>query len=268
MSRLAKKFKELKEKKKSAFIAYITAGHPNSNITRGLIFELERCGVDIIELGVPFSDPLADGPVIQAASQHALKNGATLESIIKLVKDIRKKVAFPLCLMSYYNPIYRMGIARFAQKAKEAGVDAVIVPDLPPEEAKGFIRLMRRNKVDSVFFASPTSDVKRVKLAARASSGFIYYVSLTGVTGARGKLARDIKEKIKLIKKYTDKPVCVGFGVSRPEQVKEISLFCDGVIVGSAIVKKIADNFGAKDLVEKVGGFVRTLTKPLNEANV
>lgn len=259
MTRLQKKFKELKQKSKCAFIAYITAGHPNFSVTKELVLELEKSGVDIIELGVAFSDPLADGPVIQAASQLALKGGVNLLKILSLVKSIRAKVSIPLCLMSYYNPIYKFGLSRFVKEARAAGVDGVIVPDLPIEEAEDFVRLIRRNKLDTIFFVSPMSSVKRIKLAVKASSGFIYYVSLTGVTGARVKLAHDLKQKISLIKKYTLKPVCVGFGISKAGQVKEVSGFCDGVIVGSAIVDMVYKNIGNKNLAKNVGRFVGSL---------
>lgn len=260
MTRLQQKFKELRLKKKCAFIAYITAGDPSLSVTKELIFELERSGADIIELGVPFSDPLADGPVIQAASQRALKKGTTLAKIIQLVKNIRKDVRIPLCLMSYYNPIYKMGLSHFTSESQRAGVDGVIVPDLPPEEAKGFAKAMRREKIDTVFFVSPMSSAKRIKLAIQASSGFIYYVSLTGITGARKDLAEGLKAKVSLIKRYTAKPVCVGFGISRPQQVRELSNFCDGVIVGSAIVNKIAENLNKEGLIKNIGIFVRSLT--------
>ncbi|MEK6714783.1 MAG: tryptophan synthase subunit alpha [Candidatus Omnitrophota bacterium] len=260
MSRLKNKFNELKRKNRCAFIAYITAGDPNLSKTKEIVQELEKSGVDIIELGVPFSDPLADGPVIQAASQRALKNGTSLTKIIRLVKALRFKVKIPLCLMSYYNPIYKMGLAHFAQMASEAGVDGVIVPDLPVEEAGPFIRCVRKAKLDTIFFVAPTSAGERIKKTANASSGFIYYISLTGITGARKELSRDLRGRINSIKKYSRNPVCVGFGVSRPKQVKELSSFCDGVIVGSAIVSRVSANLKDKNLVHKVGNFVRGLT--------
>lgn len=263
MTRLERKFRELKKEKRCAFIAYITAGDPDLAVTRELIFELERQGVDVIELGVPFSDPLADGPVIQAASLRALKGGTTLIKIIHLVKAVRSKVAIPLCLMSYYNSLYKFGLSEFARQADQAGIDGLIVPDLPPEEAGEFIRYARQMRLDTIFFVSPTSKIKRIKLAAAASSGFIYYVSLTGTTGARSRLPLDFKKKISLISKYTRKPVCVGFGLSKPEHIKEISRFCQGVIVGSAIVRQIARNLNNKNLVKKVGCFVRSLTREL-----
>ena len=261
MTRLRKKFKELKKKKKCAFVAYITAGDPNLKITEKLIFELEKQGVDIIELGVPFSDPLADGPVIQKASIRALKNKTNLSKIIRMVKTVRPRIKIPLCLMTYYNPVYKFGLDKFTNAAGVSGVDGVIVPDLPPEEAGEFTRCARRAKVDTVFFVSPMSTDKRIKAAAKASSGFIYYVALTGVTGARNKLGADLKKNISRIKRYTSKPVCAGFGISRPGHVKELSRFCDGVIVGSAIVNKIENNSGDENLVKIVGNFIRTLTR-------
>lgn len=263
MSRLTNKFKELKQKNKCAFVSYVTAGYPDLSLTKELIFKLEESGVDIIELGVPFSDPLADGPVIQAASQYALKKGVTLTKIIGLIKSIRGRVKIPLCLMSYYNPIYKMGLVQFTKKASEAGIDGVIVPDLPLEEAGEFIGGVRRKKIDTIFFVSPTSTAGRMKSAASASSGFIYYVSLTGITGARKNLAGDLRGRVGLIRKYTAKPVCIGFGISRPRHLKELARFCDGVIVGSAIVKKISENITSKGLTYKVGNFVRSLTQVL-----
>ncbi|HDZ77283.1 MAG TPA: tryptophan synthase subunit alpha [Candidatus Omnitrophica bacterium] len=263
MSRLQDKFRELKINKKCAFIAYITAGDPNLKITKDLILELEKQGADIIELGVPFSDPLADGPVIQRASIRALKNKTNLSKIIRLVKEVRPKVKIPVCLMTYYNPVYKFGLDKFTKAASIAGVDGVIIPDLPPEEAGEFMRFTKRVKLDTVFFVSPMSTDKRIKLAVKASSGFIYYVALTGVTGARNKLGADLKKKVSQVKRYTHKPVCTGFGISRLEHVKELSRFCDGVIVGSAIVNKIENNLGNKNLVKIVGNFVRTLSKGL-----
>lgn len=259
MNRIEHKFKELKRKGKKAFIAFITAGYPNLSTTEKLIYELNKAGVDIIELGVPFSDPLADGPVIQEASQEALLKNTHLIDIIRLVGRVRKSVAIPICLMSYYNPVFCLGKDKFIREALKNGVDGVIIPDLPPEEDMEFIRDANKAGIYVIFFLSPTSSKKRVKFISKVSRGFIYYVSLTGVTGMREALPLDISKNIKLIKRYTDKPVCVGFGVSTPKQVKEIGKISDGVIVGSAIVRKIKDNLGKPDLVKKVASFVRSL---------
>ncbi len=259
MSRIDKKFKELKKAKRKAFIAFITAGFPSLAVTEKLIYEFDKIGVDILELGVPFSDPMADGPVIQAASQAALKKNTHLVDILELVKKARKSVKIPIALMTYYNPIFCFPDEKFIAKAKECGVDGVIIPDLPPEEGKDFIKAANDAGLDTICFLSPTSSLKRIKFISKVSKGFIYYVSLTGVTGARKELGEDIRKNITLIKRYTKKPVCVGFGVSTSSQAREIKKFSDGVIIGSAIVKKIKENIGSPLLIKKASNFVAQL---------
>lgn len=259
MNRIEKKFKALKKGRKKAFIAFVTAGYPSLSVTEKLVVEFEKSGVDIIELGVPFSDPLADGPIIQESSRSALEKGVCLKDILGLVKRVRKVSNIPICLMTYYNPVFCFGEEAFAKKAAEAGVDGVIVPDLPPEEARGLIRAALKNKLDTIFFLSPTSSRERIEKISRVSRGFIYYVSLTGVTGPRQGLPSGFAQQIRLIKRRVKKPVCVGFGVSNLKQVKEINKVADGVIVGSAIIRKINDNIGRPDLVKKAGSFVRGL---------
>lgn len=259
MNRIEKRFRALKRKNKKAFIAFITAGYPNLKTTKKLILEFDRIGVDIVEIGVPFSDPLADGPVIQESSQAALRNKVTLSKILDLVKELRRHTDMPLALMSYYNPIFCFGEERFTGKAGASGVDGLIIPDLPPEESRGLVKSARKNKLDVVSFISPTTSRKRMKRIAGVSGGFIYYVSLTGVTGARAKLPLDLQKQISAIKKITAKPVCVGFGVSNASQVSRVYQIADGVIVGSAIIKKIKENLNKKDLIEKVSRFVRGL---------
>jgi tryptophan synthase alpha chain len=259
MNRIDKRFSLLRKSSRPAFIAFITAGYPNLKTTEQLIYEFCARGVDVIELGVPFSDPMADGPVIQASSQAALKNHVHLIDILKLVKKARKKSEIPICLMTYYNPIFCFGEAAFVKQAVASGVDGVIVPDLPPEEGRNFINLAKKSGLDTIFFVSPTTAKKRIKFIAQASGGFIYYVSLTGVTGARKKLPADLMNKLKEIKQITSKPVCAGFGISSAAQVKAIGKHCDGVIIGSAIVKKITENLKNKNLEVKVGAFVSNL---------
>ncbi len=259
MNRIDKKFKELAAINKKAFVAFITAGYPDLALTEELAVKLEKSGVDILELGVPFSDPMADGAIIQEASKVALDKNTHLIDILKTVKKIRNSSPIPICLMTYYNPIFCFGEENFVRQACDAGVDGVIIPDLPPEEARSFIRYSSKFGLDTVFFLAPTSTKKRIELVSRVSRGFIYYVSLTGVTGPRQSLPADFAKQINLIKDVTKKPVCVGFGVSTPGQVKEVNKFADGVIVGSAIVKTIKDNIGKPDLVEKVCDFVRFL---------
>jgi len=259
MNRIDQKFRTLKGKKKKALIAFIAAGYPSLEVTRKLVLEFSRIGVDIIELGVPFSDPMADGPIIQEASQWSLRRGTNLYDILSLVKKLRRDTDIPLCLMSYYNPIFCLGEERFIRKASASGVDGVIIPDLLPEEGRAFIKLADRAKLDTILFISPTSTQERIKFISGLSRGFIYYVSLTGVTGPRQNLSADLINKLRAIKKLTAKPVCVGFGISGVGQVKEIYKFADGVIVGSAIVKKIKDNIGRSNLVKKVSNFVASL---------
>ncbi|MFH1678855.1 MAG: tryptophan synthase subunit alpha [Candidatus Omnitrophota bacterium] len=260
MNRIEQKFRELKKKNKKAFIAFITAGFPNFEVTKRLVLELEASGVDIIELGVPFSDPLADGPVIQKSSQLSIDAGATLNKILDLVKSLRKQTQIPICLMSYYNVIFCFGKKRFLNLSRSCGVDGIIIPDLPPEEDNDFVLNCRRYNIASVFFLSPTTSIKRISLINKFSRGFIYYVSLTGITGTREKLPLGLTQNLRVIKRHTDKPVCVGFGVSRPEQIREILSIADGVIVGSAIVKKIQENLGKPDLVKIVGRFTKYLS--------
>ncbi len=259
MSRVSQTFKRLKNEKRKAFIAFLTAGYPDLKTTGEFVSAFADAGVDIIELGVPFSDPMADGPVIQESSQEALKKGVTLKKIISLVKEIRSKTQIPICLMSYYNPIFCFGQEKFMKLAAVCGVDGIIIPDLPPDEADTFIKAGRKNKIDTVFFLSPTSSKERVKIVSKASTGFIYYVSIAGVTGERKVLSKDISSHVNLIKQQTDKPVCVGFGISDNKQVAEIYKFADGVIVGSAIVKKIKESINRKGLVAHVTAYVASL---------
>jgi len=259
MNRINKKFQSLKKQNKKAFIAFITSGYPSLAATGKLVSELSKSGVDIIELGVPFSDPMADGPIIQEASQAALKKGVNLNDILNLVKAVREDVDTPICLMTYYNPIFCFGEEEFVKKAVACGVDGVIIPDLPPEEGKSFLKSANKFGLDTVFFLSPTTTLERVQFISGISKGFIYYVSLTGVTGPRQNLPQDLVNNIKKIKKATSKPVCVGFGISNAKQVKAVFKIADGVIIGSAIVKKIRENIGRPDLAKKVAKFVSSL---------
>lgn len=259
MTRIEKRFKELKQKNKKAFITFITAGYPNLGVTEKLILEFSRTQVDIIELGVPFSDPLADGPVIQESSQEALKRKVNLDVILDLVRKLRRKTEVPICLMTYYNPIFCFGEERFCAKARACGVDGVIIPDLPPEEAGPFVRSANKHNLDVIYFISPTTSLKRIKYIGRISKGFIYYVSLTGVTGTRENVPWDLAKNIKTIKKYTRQPICAGFGISSRLQVKQVCKIADGVIVGSAVIKKIKENIGRRDLVKRIGNFVKNL---------
>ncbi len=261
MNRIDQKFKDLKKENKAAFIAFLTAGFPSLTKTRELVLALEHAGVDIVELGVPFSDPLADGPTIQASSQEALKKGATLPKIFKLVEQLREYSKIPICLMTYYNPVFCYGEEAFVDQAILSGVDGLIVPDLPPTEAGRLIDCARRRDLDTIFFVAPTTTPSRVKLIDKASSGFTYYVSTMGVTGQRQSLSKDLAPHLIKLRAQVKKPVCVGFGVSTPKQVKEVSQYADGVIVGSAIIHEIKKYQGHKDLTAKVARFVQTLAQ-------
>lgn len=265
MNRIDEKFKELKKNKKKALIVYITAGDPDLKTTAKIAIELAKNGVDIIEFGIPFSDPLADGPTIQAASQRALSKGANIRTILKMSGSLRKKVDIPLVFMTYFNLVYQYGLRRFVADSKKAGIDGVIIPDLPVEESSELIKHSRKEDFSVIFLAAPTSTNERIKNIAKVSMGFIYYVSLTGVTGAREKLAEDIFANVKRIKHFTEKPVCVGFGVSSPKQAGKISSFADGVIVGSAVIRIIEKNTGKRDLVKKVGHFANLISKGIKK---
>ena len=263
MNRIAKKFQFLKIQKRKAFIAFITAGDPDLKTTGDLVAALEGAGVDIIELGVPFSDPLADGPTIQASYFRALNKGTTVKKILGTVKHIRLKTSLPIALMSSYNPILRFGEEKFIKACADAGVDGLIVPDLPPEEAQTLRRAAGRYDIAVIFFVAPTSTDARIKANTKASSGFVYYVSLTGITGTQKAVAQAVVKQIKHIKHFTPKPVCAGFGISTPRQVKDIGRAADGVIVGSAIVKAIEQNRGNRNLVPAVSRYVSSLVKAL-----
>jgi tryptophan synthase alpha chain len=255
-------FKILKNSGQVALIPFIVAGDPDLETTEALVLKMYENGADIIELGVPFSDPLADGPIIQASSQRALKNGVDLRDIFHLTERL-KGTPIPIVLMTYFNPILQYGLRDFAQSCKQSRIDGVIVPDLPPEEAELWIAGARRVDLDTIFLIAPTSPPERIRLASRCSRGFIYYVSITGVTGTRKRLPEELEISVKQIKNKVRKPVAVGFGISNPEQAKMISRFADGVIVGSAIVKIIEDSLESPNLITRVGDFIFSLANVL-----
>ena len=255
MNRIDRKFQQAKQEGRSLFSIYICAGDPDLETTRDLVWEFDRVGVDLVELGVPFSDPVADGPVIQDATQRALAGGTTLKKTLAMLGEIRSKSEMPICLMTYYNPIFRFGVGEFLAEAVGAGMDGLIVPDLIAEEAHELIENARERDCKTIFFAAPTSTDERIRLTNEASTGFIYCVSVTGITGARSELPEELVTNLQRIRSLTDKPLVVGFGVSRPEQVAMLSEHADGIIVGSAIVRRIEENLGEtrEALVAKVG---------------
>jgi len=270
--RISARFATLKDQKKSGLVTFITAGDPDLETTAQLLAGLPKAGVDIIELGMPFSDPMADGPTIQAANLRAFKAGIKLGKILDLVRGFRKNdQATPLVLMGYYNPIYAYGVEKFLTDAKNAGVDGLIVVDLPPEEDGELCAPAMRHGLNFIRLVTPTTDAKRLPAVLRSASGFLYYVSMTGITGSKAVSATPVQTAIAELRKSTSLPVAVGFGITTPEQVKTIAQNADAVVVGSAIISRIAANLDAEGkarpgLVTDVLGFVETLAQAIQKA--
>lgn len=261
MNRIIQKWLQLKKINKKAFVVYITAGFPDISTTEKIVYALEKGGVDFIELGMPFSDPIADGPTIQYSSAVALDKGMSVQRYLQLIRRLRRRTRLPLIMMSYYNPIFKFGTKNFTKQATSAGLDGVIIPDLPPEEAQEFNRILNAQNISQIFLISPVTEQHRIKKITKISSGFVYYVSLTGVTGVRKRLASDLRRQIRKVKLLSRLPVFVGFGVSTPEQVSEITKVADGVIVGSVIIKIIQKNFGKRNLYTKISAFIKSMNK-------
>ncbi len=259
MSRIGRRFEELSEKGDGALIAFLVAGHPNPEKGSELLLAVADAGADIVELGIPFSDPLADGPVIQAASQRALSADMTPARVLDMAAAFRSECDVPLVLMTCYNPICQYGIEDFAQASSAAGVDGVIVTDLPPEEADEWVQAARATDVDTIFLLSPSSPVERVKKVVAIASGFVYCVSRMGVTGARKEVPPDLGDLVRRIRAQTAKPIAVGFGISRPEHVAEVCGLADGAVVGSAVVSLIDREPESAELAHTVRDFVSGL---------
>lgn len=255
MGRIEKKFESLRAKNEKALVVYLTAGDPSILMTRELILSLEKAGVDIIEIGVPFSDSTADGPVIQEAAQRALKTGTTLTGVLQLVDDVRKVSQIPIVLFGYFNPIFSYGVKKFAEDARKDGVDGVLVVDLPPEEAPELRQFTDVAHIDFISLIAPTTGMQRMKQIAATATGFLYYISITGVTGTAAPKLADIEKDLKKIRKISSLPVAVGFGISRPEQAREIGKLADGVVVGSALVRLIAENAGNAELLKIISDY-------------
>lgn len=256
MSKIEKVFQKLRDKNQTALIPFLVGGHPNLEISKALIWKMAELGVDLIEIGVPYSDPIADGPTIQKAGQNALNEGMSLTKILKMVAELQD-LPVPLIIMSYFNPLFCYGLSNFAHDCQRLKIAGVIIPDLPPEEAGAWVREARLTGIDTIFLTSPTSPMERIKKIVRLSRGFIYHVSLTGVTGAREQLATNIQPIIEKIKKESQKPVAVGFGISTPKQAQEISKIADGVIIGSALVKIIEEEKNKKELLWRIENFLQ-----------
>lgn len=259
MSRIAAQFARCKERGENALWVYFTCGDPDLATTEALVLAAARAGADGVELGVPFSDPVADGPIIQRASERALRAGTTLEQILGLVTRLGRQTEIPLLLFSYYNPILQRGLESFAKAARAAGVDGVLVVDLTPEEADGFVKTMRVAGLDTVFLAAPTSTDERLQKIAASSSGFIYVVSRTGVTGPRESLSEEIRAVVGRVRRVSGLPVAVGFGISRSEHVRELAGVADGVVVGSAVVELISRDENSSARIAAVEDFIQKL---------
>ena len=262
MGRINNKFSELKARNKAALVCYLTAGDPDMDTTGEIVLNIEKSGCDIVELGIPFSDPMADGPTIQLASERSLKNGTSLKDVLSSVKEIRKHSELPIILFGYYNPFLAYGLERFANDASDAGVDGVLVVDLPPDEADEFKTFLDEKELDMIFLLAPTSNRERIALVSENGSGFIYLVSVTGVTGARPDQDYSLEDLTKEIKNKSRLPVGIGFGVSSPDQAKMISSFSDAVIVGSALIKIIENGSCNKNnMMNEISNFVSGLSQ-------
>ena len=267
ISKLDRTFAQLRQRGEKALIAYVMAGDPTLQETEQLVVELEQAGADIIELGVPFSDPIADGPVIQQAAERALRSGTSLRTILSMVARLRVRTQIPLVLMAYYNNIHAFGPERFCQEAAQAGVDGLIMPDMPPDEAGPLKGPAAAAGLPLIFLLAPTSTAERRTFVARQSQGFVYYVSLTGITGAKLPDLADVSKNVEKIRRVTHVPVAVGFGVATPEDAAKVAAIADGVIVGSAIVKLIDAQRQKPEMVKHVTEFVRSLKTAMRAAH-
>ncbi len=261
-----RRYMPLSFNKKPALVAYVTCGDPNLATTREIVLAAIGAGADVIELGVPFSDPVADGPVIQRASQRAIQQGTTLRQVLQLAAEVRERSQAGLIVFSYLNPVMRMGLANFGTAARDAGVDGVLLIDLPAEEAGEYVREMRKNHLETIFLAAPTSTDGRLNEISRLSTGFVYAVSRTGITGQQKQLTEDAQALVRRLRRYTKLPIAVGFGISTPEQFAAVGEFADAAVVGSAIVETIERNPGKE--AESVAKFIKQLSAVSHQLSV
>ena len=264
MNRIDEKFSALKSRGKAALITFVTAGDPDLETTARILRVLERSGADLVELGVPFSDPMADGPTIQRASERALQKGTSLPRILRMVREFRRVSEIPLILFGYYNPFFRYGLKRFTREASAAGVDGILCVDLPPEESGELKRWTDTRGLDTIFLLAPTSDAGRIRLVAQQGRGFVYYVSVTGVTGARRRFEDHLHAQVARVRRYTSLPVGVGFGISTPEQAAWIASFADAAVVGSALIEAMEKADQNQEKVKRAGLFVGRLKRAMN----
>jgi len=254
--RIRDAFSRAAKKRRAAFIPYVTAGDPTPKRTVAVVRALERAGADLIELGVPFTDPIADGPVIQRASERALASGTTLAGVLQIVRELRFASEIPVVLFSYFNPVHAYGLPRFAVDAAAAGVDGVLLTDVPVEEVEHPWEALRRVEVELIPLLAPTSTRKRIRATKQVAGSFVYFVSHLGVTGSRDRLEVDLEAQVRLVRKVTGRRVAVGFGISTPEQVNRVARFADGVVVGSAIVERIGEIGDTPQLADEIGAFI------------
>src|SRR4030095_10034224 len=259
LGRISEAFDRLDEEGKKGFIPFLTAGDPDLKTTLELILELDRVGASIIELGIPFSDPMADGPVIQRASERALKHNFGVAEVLNLVSSVREKTDIPLILFTYFKPLLQFGLDKLPRSAKQVGVDGVLVTDLTPEEGEDFAAELRANDLDMIFLVAPTSTEERLRLVSQRASGFIYAISRAGVTGARSTVSEEAEKLVARVRRFSDLPVAVGFGISNGEQVAEVQRYADAVVVGSAIVAEIERLSGTDHGPEQLGLFANNL---------
>ncbi len=259
MSRIRECFRELKRRGEAALVPFLMAGDPDLDVTEALLRAAVEGGADLIELGMPFSDPTADGPVLQRSAARALRRGTSVSRILELVAKLRREVAVPIILFGYYNPIFHYGPTRLVEDAKRAGVDGLLVVDLPPEEARELWQPARAAGMDVIFLLAPTSDARRVRAVLRKASGFVYYVSMTGVTGAKAIEPMDVRPLVERVRAECALPIGVGFGISSSREAAAVAEFADAVIVGSAIMRLVETHCAEPDLVERVGAFIREL---------
>ena len=259
MGRIANTFNALRAQGEKALVIYLTAGDPSLEVTREIVLGLDAAGVDCLEIGVPFSDPTADGPIIQAASQRALRNGTTLSAILDMIESIRTVSEIPVVLFGYYNPILSYGTERFAARAKETGVDGILVVDLPPEEAHELRQYTDPQGLDFISLIAPTTGTERMKMIASDASGFLYYISITGVTGTAKPQVEEVAKDIQRIRTVTELPLIVGFGISTPQQASQIAPYADGIVIGSAVVQMIEEHADKFDLVTHVAHYAKEI---------
>jgi tryptophan synthase alpha chain len=259
MARIDATFRDLRAQRRVGLVTYVTAGDPDLDRTRDILIRLDRAGADVIEVGVPFSDPLADGPVIQRATERAIASGTTLERVLELIDGVRAEVNAPLVLFSYANPILRMGVDRFVDRARLVGVDGVLTLDVPPEETLGIRESLSRAQIDTIFLLSPTTSTERIRRAAALGTGFLYGISRLGVTGARADIADSARELAERVRAESGMPLALGFGFSRPEHVRAVASVADAAVVGSALVQVIADHGRSAGLLDEVERYVRWL---------